>query len=214
VSMPDFDIDFCMDRRDEVIDYVRKKYGHSSVGQIATFHLLKSRSVVRDVGRVMGMTPQDAGRIATLVPEPVQGKSVPIEEALKQEKRLHDAYDSDDQIRELLDTAQSLEDLNRHAGMHAAGVVISEDPLWDHVPVFTPEENVYVTQYDKNDVEFAGLVKFDFLGLKTLTTLDIAKKLINKRPDRQGDPFLLERIALDDPTTFALLQSGETTNVF
>ena len=214
VSMPDFDIDFCMDRRDEVIDYVRQKYGHSSVGQIATFHLLKSRSVVRDVGRVMGMTPQDAGRIATMVPEPVQGKSVPIEDALKQEKRLHEAYDSDDSVRELLDTAQSLEELNRHAGMHAAGVVISEGPLWDHVPVFTPEEGVFVTQYDKNDVEAAGLVKFDFLGLKTLTTLDIASKLINKRPDRKDDPFLLERIPLDDPTTYALLQSGETTNVF
>lgn len=214
VSMPDFDIDFCMDRRDEVIDYVREKYGHQSVGQIATFHLLKSRSVVRDVGRVMGMTPQDAGRIATLVPEPVQGKSVPIEDALKQEKRLQAAYDEDESVRTLLDTAQSLEELNRHAGMHAAGVVISEGPLWDHVPVFTPEENVFVTQYDKNDVEAAGLVKFDFLGLKTLTTIKIATALINKRPDRQDNPFLLERISMEDQVTFNLLQSGETTNVF
>jgi DNA polymerase III subunit alpha len=214
VSMPDFDIDFCMDRRDEVIQYVRKKYGEHSVGQIATFHLLKSRSVVRDVGRVMGMTPQDAGRIATLVPEPVQGKSVAITDALKQEPRLKDAYDSTTQVKELLDTAMQLEDLNRHAGMHAAGVVISEGPLWDHVPVFCPEPGTYVTQYDKNDVEYAGLVKFDFLGLKTLTTLDIAIKLINKRPDRKDDPFLLERIAMDDATTFALLASGETTNVF
>ena len=214
VSMPDFDVDFCMDRRDEVIDYVRDKYGATSVGQIATFHLLKSRSVVRDVGRVMGMTPQDAGRIATMVPEPVQGKSVPIETALSQEKRLREAYEGDADVKELLDTAQSLEDLNRHAGMHAAGVVISEGPLWDHVPVFTPEEDVYVTQYDKNDVEAAGLVKFDFLGLKTLTTINIASRLINKRPDRAGDPFLLERIPLSDATTFNLLQSGETTNVF
>jgi DNA polymerase III subunit alpha len=214
VSMPDFDVDFCMDRRDEVIAYVREKYGKSSVGQIATFHLLKSRSVVRDVGRVMGMTPQDAGRIATLIPEPVQGKSVPIAEALKQEKRLKDSYEQDAQVHELLDTAMALEDLNRHAGMHAAGIVISEGPLWNHVPVFCPEKDVYVTQYDKNDVEYAGLVKFDFLGLKTLTTLDIATRLINKRPDRKGDPFYLERIALDDVTTYALLASGETTNVF
>jgi DNA polymerase-3 subunit alpha len=214
VSMPDFDIDFCMDRRDEVIDYVRQKYGKTSVGQIATFHLLKSRSVVRDVGRVMGMTPQDAGRIATLVPEPVQGKSVPIAEALKQEKRLKDAYEQEGAVKQLLDTAMDLEELNRHAGMHAAGVVISEGPLWDHVPVFCPEPEVYVTQFDKNDVESAGLVKFDFLGLKTLTTINIATKLINKRPDRKDNPFILERIAMDDATTYALLSSGETTNVF
>ncbi|MFI5307952.1 MAG: DNA polymerase III subunit alpha [Polyangiales bacterium] len=214
VSMPDFDVDFCMDRRDEVIDYVRKKYGASSVGQIATFHLLKSRSVVRDVGRVMGMTPQDAGRIATLVPEPVQGKNVPIAEALKQEKRLKSAYDDEGQVRELLDTAMSLENLNRHAGMHAAGVVISAGPLWDHVPVFCPEPHLYVTQYHKDDVESAGLIKFDFLGLKTLTTLKIAVELIDKRPDRKDNPFHLERIAMDDAATYALLSSGETTNVF
>jgi DNA polymerase-3 subunit alpha len=214
VSMPDFDVDFCMDRRDAVIDYVRQKYGASSVGQIATFHLLKSRSVVRDVGRVMGMTPQDAGRIATLVPEPVQGKNVPIAEALKQEKRLKAAYDDDGQVRELLDTAMSLENLNRHAGMHAAGVVISAGPLWDHVPVFCPEPGLYVTQYHKDDVEAAGLIKFDFLGLKTLTTLQIAVELINKRPDRKDDPFYLERIGIDDAATYMLLQSGETTNVF
>jgi DNA polymerase-3 subunit alpha len=214
VSMPDFDIDFCMDRRDEVIEYVRAKYGRSSVGQIATFHLLKSKSVVRDVGRVMGMTPQDAGRIASLVPEPVQGKSVPIADALKQEKRLKDAYEQEERVTKLLDTAMDLEDLNRHAGMHAAGIVISEGPLWDHVPVFCPEPDVYVTQYDKNDVETAGLVKFDFLGLKTLTTIDICGRLINRRPDRRDDPFFIERIPLDDLTTYALLSSGETTNVF
>jgi DNA polymerase-3 subunit alpha len=214
VSMPDFDIDFCMDRRDEVIDYVRRKYGETSVGQIATFHLLKSRSVVRDVGRVMGMSPQDAGRIAGLVPEPVQGKNVPIAEALKQEKRLQAAYDEDGQVRELLDTAMSLENLNRHAGMHAAGVVISAGPLWDHVPVFCPEPQLFVTQYRQDDVEAAGLIKFDFLGLKTLTTLQIAVQMIDMRPDRQGDPFHLERIAMNDPATYALLQSGETTNIF
>ena len=214
VSMPDFDIDFCMDRRDEVIDYVRGKYGRSSVGQIATFHLLKSKSVVRDVGRVMGMTPQDAGRIASFVPDPVQGKSVPIAEALKQEKRLKDAYEQEERVTKLIDTAMDLEELNRHAGMHAAGIVISDGALWDHVPVFCPEADVYVTQYDKNDVESAGLVKFDFLGLKTLTTIDIASRLINKRPDRQQDRFFIERIPLDDATTYALLSSGETTNVF
>lgn len=214
VSMPDFDVDFCMDRRDEVIDYVRRKYGESSVGQIATFHQLKSRSVVRDVGRVMGMSPADAGRIATLIPEPVQGKIVSIEKALVQEPRLKATYQEDAGIKDLLDTAMQLENLNRHAGMHAAGVVISEGPLWDHVPVFCPEPGVYVTQYDKDDVEAAGLVKFDFLGLKTLTVIDIAVAIINKRPDRTGEAFDIDALPIKDRATFALLQSGETTNVF
>ena len=213
VSMPDFDVDFCMDKRDLVIDYVREKYGHASVGQIATFHLLKSRSVVRDVGRVMGMSPADAGRIATLVPEPVQGKSVPVADALEQEPRLKKAYQEEPQVHRLLDTAMTLEDLTRHAGMHAAGVVISEGPLWDHVPVFCPEPDTYVTQYHKDDVEAAGLVKFDFLGLKTLTVIDIARGLLDKRPDRE-EPFDVSSIPMDDAATFALLQSGETTNVF
>lgn len=213
VSMPDFDVDFCMDRRDEVIDYVRRTYGEESVGQIATFHLLKSRSVVRDVGRVMGLSPGDAGRIATLVPPPTQGKTVPIKDALEQEPKLKALYDDDASTKELLDTAMTLEDLTRHAGMHAAGVVISEGPLWDSVPVFCPEPKTYVTQYHKDDVEYAGLVKFDFLGLKTLTVIDIAKRLIDKRPDRT-ESFRLEDIPLDDKPTFALLQSGETTNVF
>ncbi|MBW2510194.1 MAG: DNA polymerase III subunit alpha [Deltaproteobacteria bacterium] len=214
VSMPDFDIDFCMDQRDRVIQYVRDKYGQASVGQIATFHQLKSRSVVRDVGRVMGMTPGEAGLIATMIPEPVGGKSVPISDALDQEPRLKSAYQTDEQARELLDTAQALENLTRHAGMHAAGVVISEGPIWDHVPVFCPEEGVYVTQYHKDDVEAAGLVKFDFLGLRTLTVIDIATKLIDRRPDRQGEPFRIDQIHMDDDATYALLQSGETTNVF
>jgi DNA polymerase III subunit alpha len=213
VSMPDFDIDFCMWRRDEVIEYVRGKYGADSVGQIATFHLLKSRSVVRDVGRVMGMSAGDAGRIATLVPEPVQGRSVPIDAALEQEPRLKQLYDQEPQVHELLDTARTLEDLTRHAGMHAAGVVISEGPLWDHVPVFCPEPGTYVTQYHKDDVESAGLVKFDFLGLKTLTVVEIASRLIDRRPEREGR-FDIDAIPLDDAATFALLQSGETTNVF
>jgi DNA polymerase III subunit alpha len=213
VSMPDFDIDFCMDRRDEVIEYVRSKYGATSVGQIATFHLLKSRSVVRDVGRVMGMSATDAGRIATLVPEPVMGRSVSIDAALEQEPRLKQLHQQDATVRELLDTARTLEDLTRHAGMHAAGVVISEGPLWDHVPVFCPEPDVYVTQYHKDDVEAAGLVKFDFLGLKTLTVVDIASRLIDRRPEREGR-FDIDTLPLDDAATFALLQSGETTNVF
>ena len=124
--MPDFDIDFCMDQRDAVIDYVRDKYGDTSVGQIATFHQLRSRSVVRDVGRVMGMSPADAGRIASLIPEAVQGKTVPIQTALDTEARLKASYKEDAGVKDLIDTAMQLENLNRHAGMHAAGVVISD----------------------------------------------------------------------------------------
>ena len=214
VSMPDFDVDFCMDQRDRVIDYVRDKYGHHSVGQIATFHQLKSRSVVRDVGRVLGMAPSEAGRLATMIPEPVGGKTVSIADALGAEKNLRVEHETNPAAREVLDTAQALENLTRHAGMHAAGVVISEGPLWDHVPVFCPEPDVFVTQYDKNDVEAAGLVKFDFLGLRTLTVIDIATRLIAKRPDRGDAPFDLGAIPLDDPATYTLLCSGQTTNVF
>ena len=213
VSMPDFDVDFCMARRDQVIDYVRTKYGQNSVGQIATFHLLKSKSVVRDVGRVMGVSPQDAGRLAGLIPELGPGKSASIAEALRTEPRFKEAYQQDAEVKELLDTAQQIENLTRHAGMHAAGVVISEGPIWDHVPVFCPEEDVLVTQYHKDDVEAAGLVKFDFLGLKTLSVIDVAVQLIDRRPDRE-EPFDLDGIPLDDAATYTLLQSGETTNVF
>ncbi len=214
VSMPDFDIDFCMDNRDRVIEYVRGKYGRTSVGQIATFHLLKSKSVVRDVGRVMKMTPLDTGKIAAMIPEPVQGKIVTIKDAMAQEPKLKASYEEYPHIKDLLDTAMRLEDLTRHAGMHAAGIVISEGPLWDSVPVFCPEPDNYVTQFHKDDVESAGLVKFDFLGLKTLTVIDLAVKLVNRRPDRQDKPFVLEHISLDDKATYALLTSGETKNVF
>ncbi|MFO0627236.1 MAG: DNA polymerase III subunit alpha, partial [Polyangiales bacterium] len=136
VSMPDFDVDFCMIRREKVIDYVRQKYGRESVGQIATFQLLKSKSCVRDVGRMLGLSFQDTDAIAKLVPDPVQGKSVSIPEALEKEPRLKAMYDEQESTRAVLDLARKLENLNRHAGMHAAGIVISEGPLWDSVPVF------------------------------------------------------------------------------
>ncbi|MBK6811372.1 MAG: DNA polymerase III subunit alpha [Sandaracinaceae bacterium] len=213
VSMPDFDIDFCMDKRELVIDYVRDTYGKQSVGQIATFHQLKSKSVVKDVGRVKGLSPGDAARIAALIPDPIAGKSTPIYKALEEVEALKTLYDTDPAARDVLDIAQGLENLTRHAGMHAAGVVMSEGPIWDHVPVFCPDEGVYVTQYHKDDVEAAGLVKFDFLGLRTLTVLDKAVRLINRRPDRQGE-FDLSALPLDDRGTYALLCSGETTNVF
>lgn len=213
VSMPDFDVDFCMDRRGEVIDYVSRKYGVESVGQIATFQNLKARSVIKDVGRAMGFTAQESQRIATLVPEKGQGKMCTISEALEIEPKLKREVESDPRVAELVAQAQKLEGLTRHAGMHAAGVVISEGPLYDYVPCFKSDQTI-VTQYDKDDVEAAGLVKFDFLGLKTLTVIDIACQRVNERPDRKGKPLDLAKIALDDRETYQLISSGETTGVF
>ncbi len=214
VSMPDFDVDFCMARRDEVIKYVSQKYGEESVGQIATFQNLKARSVIKDVARAMGMPAPEAQRIASMVPDKGQGKTYTIEEALEVEPKLKALANSDERVAELIRQAKKLEGLTRHAGMHAAGVVISEGPLADHVPCFLGGESTIVTQYDKDDVEAAGLVKFDFLGLKTLTVIDIAQKLVNARPDRKNNPLLLQKIALDDRESYALIASGETTGVF
>jgi DNA polymerase-3 subunit alpha len=213
VSMPDFDIDFCMSRRDEVIRYVAQKYGTESVGQIATFQNLKARSVIKDVARAMGMPAPEAQRIASLVPEKGQGKMFTIEEALEVEPKLKDLAESDPRVAELIRHSKKLEGLTRHAGMHAAGVVISDGKLSDHVPCFRSDETI-VTQYDKDDVEAAGLVKFDFLGLKTLTVIDIAEKLVNARPERKGAPLKMSTLPLDDRGTYQLITSGETTGVF
>ncbi len=213
ISMPDFDVDFCMSRREEVIHYVSEHYGKESVGQIATFQNLKARSVTKDVARAMGIPAPEAQRIATLIPDKGQGKTCTIEEALEVEPKLKELNDGDPRVAELLKQARKLEGLTRHAGMHAAGVVISEGPLYDHVPCFLSDAAI-VTQYDKDDVEQAGLVKFDFLGLKTLTVIDIAEKLVSARPDRQGRPLKLSEVRLDDPATYSLISSGETTGVF
>jgi DNA polymerase-3 subunit alpha len=213
VSMPDFDIDFCMDRRGEVIDYVSSRFGPRSVGQIATFQNLKARSVIKDVGRAMGFPPGESQRIATLVPEKGQGKMCTIAEALEIEPKLRNAMDTDPRVTELISQARKLEGLTRHAGMHAAGVVISKGPLYEHVPCFLSDTAI-VTQYDKDDVEAAGLVKFDFLGLKTLTVIDIAQRLVNARPDRKDCQLDLTRVELDDRDTYQLIASGETTGVF
>ncbi len=213
ISMPDFDVDFCMAKRDEVIKYVAEKYGHESVGQIATFQNLKARSVIKDVARTMGIPAQESQRIASLIPEKGPGQMCTIKEALEIEPKLRDRIEKEPEVSELIKQAAKLEGLTRHAGMHAAGVVISEGSLDEHVPVFV-NDGVYVTQYDKDDVESAGLVKFDFLGLKTLTVIDIAQQLVNARPDREGDPLDIEALPLTDTATFQLISSGETTGVF
>jgi DNA polymerase III subunit alpha len=216
VSLPDFDVDFCMNRRDEVIRYVTDKYGKDNVGQIVTMHQLKARSCIRDVARAMGMAVADANRVATMVPEPIQGKSPPLSEAIEQEPRLKQLYQGGGEYRELLETAMRLEGLNRHAGMHAAGVVIAERPLWEYVPLFKPAgEEQIVTQFNMTDVEKAGLVKFDFLGLKTLTVIQTGLDLINKeRLDRGEPPFELETVPLDDAEVYQMLSGGDVTGVF
>src|SRR5690606_22748662 len=154
VSMPDFDVDFCMDRRDEVIDYVANKYGRESVGQIATFHELKARSVIKDVARAMGIPATESQKIANLVPQKGPGQMCTIPEALEQEPKLAARVQDEPEVKQLIDIARKLESLTRHAGKHAAGVVISKGPLWHHVPCFL-SDGAIVTQYDKDDVEKA-----------------------------------------------------------
>ena len=216
ISMPDFDVDFCMNRREEVISYVMQKYGKNNVGQIVTMHQLKARSCIRDVARALGMTPAEGNKVATLVPEPIQGKSPPLAKAIENEPRLKELYDGP--YRELLDIAQTLEGLNRHAGTHAAGIVIGEKPLWEFVPCFRPagqETETIATQFNMNDVEKVGLVKFDFLGLKTLTVIKTAVDLINAERKRAGedllDPALLP---LDDNGVYAMISKADVTGVF
>jgi DNA polymerase-3 subunit alpha len=211
VSMPDFDVDFCMNRRGEVIQYVTEKYGKTQVGQIVTMHQLKSRGVIRDIARVMSIPYADADKVAKLVPEPVQGKAPTIDEALEAEPKLRELYaDEKGPYRELIEHARALEGLNRHAGMHAAGIVIGEKPLWEYVPCSRGPDGEIVTQFAKDEVEQAGLVKFDFLGLKTLTVIDIAMRIIRKHKPE----FDIDKVPLDDPSVYEMIAAGDTTGVF
>ncbi len=217
VSMPDFDIDFCMNRRDEVIGYVQQKYGKDNVGQIVTMHQIKARSGVRDIARAMAVPFAEADKVAKFVPEPIQGKSLPIAEAIEKEPRLKALYDESPVYRELLDVAKGLEGLNRHAGKHAAGIVIGDRPLWEYVPCFRPagDETGIVTQYDKDMVEKAGLVKFDFLGLKTLTVIQTCLDLVNRDRAARGEEAIdLSLIPLDDAPVYKMISDADVTGVF
>ncbi len=215
VSMPDFDVDFCMNRRGEVIKYVQDKYGREQVGQIATFHQLKARGVIRDIARAMEIPFGEADKLAKLVPEPVAGKSPPVREAIENTPELKQLYNESPMHRELLDLAASLEGLNRNAGMHAAGVVIAERPLWEYVPCFRGQNDEIVTQFAMKEVEKAGLVKFDFLGLKTLTVIQTALRLINEQRAARGEVELdIANIAKDDADVFKMVSRGDTTGVF
>src|SRR5690348_562722 len=210
VSLPDIDMDFCMDRRGEVINYVVEKYGSDHVAQIITFGTLGAKAAIRDVGRVLEMPYADADKVAKLVPNQL---NITLEQALEAEPRLRELVETDPKVGELMTIARSLEGLARHASTHAAGVVISEEPLTDHVPLYKGANDEIVTQYSMGDVEKIGLVKFDFLGLKTLTMIRRAETLINDgHPDQPR--LVIDQLPFDDPKTFALLSSGKTTGIF
>jgi len=213
VSMPDFDVDFCMEGRDRVIEYVANKYGRDRVSQIITYGTLAAKAVVRDVGRVLGHPYGYVDKIAKLIPLEI---GMTLDKALEQEEELKRLYDGEGEIRELIDLARSLEGLARNAGTHAGGVVIAPSILTDFTPLYCEEgSNTPVTQFDKDDVEAAGLVKFDFLGLRTLTIIDWVVRDINAQRAHSGEaPLVMSALPMDDAATYALLKSTKTTAVF
>jgi DNA polymerase III subunit alpha len=213
VSMPDFDVDFCMEGRDRVIDYVAQKYGRERVSQIITYGTMAAKAVVRDVGRVLGMSYGYVDRIAKLIPFEL---GITLDDALTKEPELKRLYDSDEEIHNLIDLARSLEGLTRNAGMHAGGVVIAPSVLTDFAPLYCDENAAsVVTQFDKDDVEAAGLVKFDFLGLRTLTIIDRAVTIINRIRSERGESVLdIGKIPMEDVDAYALLKACKTTAVF
>ena len=213
VSMPDFDIDFCMDRRDEVIDHVAELYGRDAVSQIITFGTMAAKAVIRDVGRVLGHPYGFVDRISKLIP-PTPGMT--LAKAFEEEPKLPEVYAQDSDVKDLIDMCRILEGTTRNAGKHAGGVVISPTTITDFAPLYCDEEGKNpVTQFDKNDVEDAGLVKFDFLGLRTLTILQWAIEMADAKLIKQGkEPINLAAIDLEDKASFKVLLKSETTAVF
>jgi DNA polymerase-3 subunit alpha len=213
VSMPDFDVDFCMEGRDRVIEYVANKYGRDRVSQIITYGTLAAKAVVRDVGRVLGHNYSYVDKIAKLIPFEI---GMTLDKALEQEEELRRLYEGDSDVRELIDLARTLEGLSRNAGTHAGGVVIAPSVLTDFTPLYCEEGSTTpVTQFDKDDVEAAGLVKFDFLGLRTLTVIDWAVRDINAgRALANEPPLVMSALPMDDVATYQLLKTCKTTAVF
>ena len=210
-SMPDIDVDFCIRGRDQVIRYVKEKYGADKVAQIATFGTLKAKAAIKDVGRALGFSFAETDAIAKLIPAPKQGFDYSLAQALKMEPRLQSLVQSDTRVQNLINHALRLEGLTRHASTHAAGVVLSNLPLVDYLPLFVDKEGGIVTQFDMSSVEKIGLIKFDFLGLKTLTLITDCIKLIQAS---RGVSVDLESLPLDDKTTYRVLCSGNTTGIF
>ncbi len=209
VTMPDIDIDFCIEGRDTVINYVRDKYGHEKVGQIITFGTMLAKGVVKDVARTLGMPFEDANGITNLIPEQLK---ITLHEAIEQEPRLKEMIDNNPKVHHLFDIALKLEGITRHASKHAAGIVISPEPIDEVLPVYVPpKSNELVTQYAMTELESLGFLKIDFLGLKNLTLIDRAIKLI---ASQQGITIDIDALPLDDPKTFTLLGQGKTSGVF
>ncbi|MBI4041290.1 MAG: DNA polymerase III subunit alpha [Deltaproteobacteria bacterium] len=208
VSMPDMDIDFCMNRRDEVIAYVTKKYGKENVAQIITFGKLQAKAAIRDVGRAYGFSYAEVDRIAKLVPNVL---NISLKEAIEQEPKLKQWYEKDERVGSLLKTALALEGSLRHASIHAAGIVISNRPLVEYMPLFCGKDGEIVTSFDMKHVEKIGLIKFDFLGLKTLTVLDNIIKVIRKTLDPHFD---LNEIDVNDKNVYELFSKGDTAGIF
>lgn len=208
ISMPDIDIDFCINGRDEVIRYVSEKYGRDNVGQIITFGTMKARGAIRDVGRSLNIPLGEVDRIAKLVPERL---GVTLEKALEEEPDLKQLEEKDGPAKKLLRISRSIEGLTRHASTHASGVVISDRPLVEYLPLFKGSRDEVMTQYTMGQIEKLGLIKFDFLGLKTLTVIKHALKLIE---ETTGERIHIERIPLDDEATYQLVSKGRTTGVF
>jgi len=211
--MPDFDVDFCMEGRDRVIDYVVQRYGRERVSQIITYGSMAAKAVVRDVGRVLGNPYGFVDQIAKLIPFEL---GITLDKALEQEEQLRQRYENEEDVRDLIDLARKLEGMARNAGKHAGGVVIAPSELTDFTPLFCESGGSgTVTQFDKDDVEAVGLVKFDFLGLRTLTIIDWAVKIINRQRREEGEDLLdITCIPLNDAATFTLLKRCTTTAVF
>ncbi|MDR2893603.1 MAG: DNA polymerase III subunit alpha [Deltaproteobacteria bacterium] len=208
VSLPDIDVDFCERKRHQVLEYVSERYGIDSVSQITTFGTMKAKAVVRDVGRALGMSFQETNRIAKLIPEDLK---MTIAKALSDEPELKTLYDTDPKITKLIDISRRLEGLSRHASTHAAGVVISDKPMVEYLPLYRGKRNEVVTQFDKNIVEEVGLVKFDFLGLKTMTLLQDTLDLIAAQGKTPPD---LDTLPLDDMAVYKLYAAGDTDGIF
>jgi len=213
ISMPDFDVDFCMDGRDRVIEYVTERYGREAVSQIITYGTMAAKAVVRDVGRVLGYPYGMVDKVAKLIPFEL---GITLDKAIAQEEELKRRYEQEDEIKTLIDLALKLEGLARNAGKHAGGVVIAPSKLTDFTALYCEAgEQQCVTQFDKDDIETVGLVKFDFLGLRTLTIIDWAVQTINVKRKLQGEVLLdITQLPLDDPKTFELLKAHKTTAVF